>query len=112
MLTGALERVARNHVRMSGRFFQSEHGSDAGIGAFEIIEPGVVWMARWRPDPGTRPAGRPNSLYGGVGRKPGARPRTAEPGRIAPQAGAGGRYSYTAGNARLYGSLGIEGTTA
>ena len=24
---------------------------------------------------------------------------------------AGGRYSYTAGNARLYGSLGIEGTT-
>ncbi len=39
---------------------------------FELIEPGVVWMARWRPDPGTRPAGRPNSLYGGVGRKPGA----------------------------------------
>jgi hypothetical protein len=38
----------------------------------EILEPGVVWMARWRPDPGTRPAGRPNSLYGGVGRKPGA----------------------------------------
>jgi hypothetical protein len=35
----------------------------------EIIEPGVVWMARWRPDPGTRPAGRPDSLYGGVGRK-------------------------------------------
>src|SRR5207248_2992293 len=39
---------------------------------WEILEPGVVWMARWRPDPGTRPAGRPNSLYGGVGRKPGA----------------------------------------
>jgi SAM-dependent methyltransferase len=37
---------------------------------FEIIEPGVVWMARWRPDPGIRPAGRPDSLYGGVGRKP------------------------------------------
>ena len=37
---------------------------------FEIIEPGVVWMARWRPDPGTSPAGRPDSLYGGVGRKP------------------------------------------
>ena len=36
----------------------------------EIIEPGVVWMAAWRPDPATRPAGRPNSLYGGVGRKP------------------------------------------
>jgi hypothetical protein len=37
---------------------------------FEIIEPGVVWTANWRPDPGTRPAGRPDSLYGGVGRKP------------------------------------------
>jgi hypothetical protein len=37
---------------------------------FEIIEPGVTWIARWRPDPGTRPAGRPNSLYGGLGRKP------------------------------------------
>ena len=37
---------------------------------FEILDPGLVWMAAWRPDPGTRPAGRPNSLYGGVGRKP------------------------------------------
>jgi hypothetical protein len=37
---------------------------------FEILDPGVVWMANWRPDPGVRPAGRANSLYGGVGRKP------------------------------------------
>jgi len=37
---------------------------------FEILAPGVVWMADWRPDPGTRPAGRPNSLFGGLGRKP------------------------------------------
>jgi hypothetical protein len=37
---------------------------------FEILDPGVVWMASWRPDPGIRPAGRPDSLYGGVGRKP------------------------------------------
>jgi hypothetical protein len=36
---------------------------------FEIIEPGVVWTANWRPDPGIRPAGRPDSLHGGVGRK-------------------------------------------
>jgi O-methyltransferase involved in polyketide biosynthesis len=36
---------------------------------FEIIEPGVIWTAEWRPDPGTRPAGRRNSLHGGVGRK-------------------------------------------
>jgi len=37
---------------------------------FEIVEPGVVWIGRWRPDPGTRPAGRVDSLYGGLGRKP------------------------------------------
>ena len=37
---------------------------------FEIIEPGIVWTANWRPDPGTRSAGRPDSLHGGVGRKP------------------------------------------
>jgi hypothetical protein len=36
---------------------------------FEILDPGVVWMASWRPDPGTRPVGRTNSLFGGVGRK-------------------------------------------
>jgi hypothetical protein len=35
----------------------------------EIVEPGVTWMTRWRPDPGTRPAGREDSLYCGVGRK-------------------------------------------
>ena len=47
-------------VKEIGRFFDG----------FEILDPGLVWMAAWRPDPGTRPAGRPNSLYGGVGRKP------------------------------------------
>ena len=47
-------------VKEIGRFFDG----------FEILDPGVVWMASWRPDPGTRPAGRPNSLFGGVGRKP------------------------------------------
>jgi hypothetical protein len=26
---------------------------------FEIIEPGIVWTAGWRPDPATRPAGSP-----------------------------------------------------
>ena len=47
-------------VKEIGRFFDG----------FQILDPGVLWMANWRPDPGTRPAGRPNSLYGGVGRKP------------------------------------------
>jgi hypothetical protein len=37
---------------------------------FELVEPGVVWMSEWRPVPGTRPAGRLNSLYAGVARKP------------------------------------------
>jgi O-methyltransferase involved in polyketide biosynthesis len=36
---------------------------------FELIEPGVVWINEWRPDPGIPPAGQPRSLYGGVGRK-------------------------------------------
>jgi S-adenosyl methyltransferase len=54
---------AQMHVRSRkeiGRFFDG----------FEILEPGVVWTAAWRPEPGTRPSGRPDSLYGGVGRKP------------------------------------------
>jgi hypothetical protein len=37
---------------------------------FELIEPGVVWMSRWRPEPGAEPGGRLESLYAGVGRKP------------------------------------------
>jgi S-adenosyl methyltransferase len=37
---------------------------------FELVEPGVVWMSQWRPEPGTRPVGRVQSLYAGVGRKP------------------------------------------
>ena len=37
---------------------------------FELIEPGVVWINEWRPDPGIPPAGQPRSLRGGVGRKP------------------------------------------
>jgi hypothetical protein len=37
---------------------------------FEVVEPGVVWMSEWRPEPGVKPAGRLESLYAGVGRKP------------------------------------------
>lgn len=37
---------------------------------FEIVEPGLVWMTEWRPDPGVPPTGRVNSLRGCVGRKP------------------------------------------
>lgn len=37
---------------------------------FELVEPGLVWMPEWRPDPGTTPFGRVKSLRAGVGRKP------------------------------------------
>jgi trans-aconitate methyltransferase len=36
---------------------------------FEMIEPGLVWINEWRPDPGVPAAGQPRSLLGGVGRK-------------------------------------------
>jgi SAM-dependent methyltransferase len=36
---------------------------------FDLIDPGVVWMTEWRPDPGVPPAGQPRSLRAGVGRK-------------------------------------------
>jgi SAM-dependent methyltransferase len=37
---------------------------------FDVIEPGVVWMNEWRPDPAAPPAGQVTSLRAGVGRKP------------------------------------------
>ncbi len=37
---------------------------------FELVDPGVVWINEWRPEPGFRSAGQPRSLRGGVGRKP------------------------------------------
>jgi hypothetical protein len=37
---------------------------------FDIMEPGVVWMNEWRPDPAARPAGQVTSLRAGVGQKP------------------------------------------
>ncbi|HUN37130.1 MAG TPA: SAM-dependent methyltransferase, partial [Trebonia sp.] len=35
---------------------------------FEIVDPGLVWTAQWRPDPRIPPAA-PHSLVAGVGRK-------------------------------------------
>jgi hypothetical protein len=40
------------------------------LDGFELVEPGVVWMPEWRPVPGAPPAGRAQSLYAAVGRKP------------------------------------------
>jgi hypothetical protein len=36
---------------------------------FELVEPGLVWIAEWRPEPGTAPTGRAQSMRGGVGRR-------------------------------------------
>jgi SAM-dependent methyltransferase len=36
---------------------------------FDLVDPGLVWMTEWRPDPGIPPAGQPRSLRAGVGRK-------------------------------------------
>jgi SAM-dependent methyltransferase len=37
---------------------------------FELVEPGLVWITEWRPEPGTAPTGRARSMRGAVGRKP------------------------------------------
>jgi SAM-dependent methyltransferase len=37
---------------------------------FDLVEPGLTWIAEWRPEPGTAPTGRQHSMRGGVGRKP------------------------------------------
>jgi hypothetical protein len=37
---------------------------------FDLVDPGVVWINEWRPDPGVPAEGPPQSLRGGVGRKP------------------------------------------
>src|SRR6202035_5444702 len=33
---------------------------------FELVEPGLVWISEWRPEPGTAPTGRAQSMRGGV----------------------------------------------
>lgn len=43
----------------------------AYFGSFELVEPGLVYIGRWRPDPGDEPDHHPERLagYAGVGRK-------------------------------------------
>jgi S-adenosyl methyltransferase len=36
---------------------------------FELVNPGLVWITEWRPEPGTAHTGRAQSMRGGVGRK-------------------------------------------
>jgi O-methyltransferase involved in polyketide biosynthesis len=37
---------------------------------FELVEPGLVWISRWRPEPAGYVSGAAETLRGGVGRKP------------------------------------------
>jgi S-adenosyl methyltransferase len=39
---------------------------------FELVDPGLVWMPQWHPDPDDEPNPQPerSANYGGVGRKP------------------------------------------
>ena len=39
---------------------------------WELVEPGVVYLPQWRPEPGTPPMERPERMTGlaGVGRQP------------------------------------------
>jgi S-adenosyl methyltransferase len=37
---------------------------------FELVDPGMVWLSEWRPEPGTERLGRLKSLRAGVARKP------------------------------------------
>ncbi len=73
---GVVESVTNVYQNASAQIHvRSTKEIERFFDGFEIIEPGVVWMADWRPDPGTRPAGRQDSLHGGVGRKPAPWPR-------------------------------------
>jgi O-methyltransferase involved in polyketide biosynthesis len=67
---GVVESVTNVYRNASAQMHvRSRKEIERFFDGFEIIDPGVVWMADWRPDPGTWPAGRPDSLYGGVGRR-------------------------------------------
>jgi SAM-dependent methyltransferase len=62
-VTNVYQRASANlHVRPLPEIVRFFDG-------FELVDPGVVWMAQWRPDPGIPPAAA-NSLLAGVGRKP------------------------------------------
>jgi O-methyltransferase involved in polyketide biosynthesis len=63
----ATEVFSRSSAHLHARTFEKIREL---FGGFELIDPGLVWMPEWRPDPGSQPAGRLRSLRAGVGRKP------------------------------------------
>jgi hypothetical protein len=67
-VVGSVTRVYRQasaqlHVR-------SLQGIQRFFDGFDLLDPGVVWINEWRPDPGIPSAGQPRSLRGAVGCKP------------------------------------------
>jgi hypothetical protein len=57
---GGATRVTMRNPDEIARFFQHT----------EVLEPGIVPLTQWRPDPGTLYRDRELDLYGAVGRKP------------------------------------------
>ena len=44
------------------------------LAGLDLVDPGVVLVHRWRPDPGPAVSDRDVHLWGAVGLKPGTRP--------------------------------------
>ena len=54
---GVVESVTNVYQNASAQIHvRSTKEIERFFDGFEIIEPGIVWTADWRPDPGTRPA--------------------------------------------------------
>jgi hypothetical protein len=51
---------------------RSREQVQALLGGLDLVEPGLVWVPEWRPDPGTEPPDDPSQalIYAAVARKP------------------------------------------
>lgn len=68
-INAAMESYQRSVVPVTLR---SRREVEALFGGFDLVEPGVVWLQDWRPDPAEPIAGPPwpKASFGGVGRLP------------------------------------------
>jgi hypothetical protein len=68
--TGIVGSVTSVYYRASAQLhFRSGQEIRRLFDGFDLVDPGVVWITEWRPDPGVPAEGPPRSLRGGVGRK-------------------------------------------
>jgi SAM-dependent methyltransferase len=67
-----LEAAKDNYERVVAPVtLRSRPEIEALFAGYELVEPGVVWLPDWLPDPDEPPGQRlPRAGYGGVGRKP------------------------------------------